>query len=257
MKLSIIIASWNNQSTIGQTLQSILEQSYQNIEVWVIDGGSKDQTVEIIQSFQQKFQGRLHYISEKDQGISDAFNKGVLRATGDYIYFLGSDDYLWDKDVVSKMLEGVNPLEDWLICGKIARVSLEGKTLYITEVKPFHRSELLWHMALPHQGLLTHKNFFKQYGLFDIHNVFCMDYELLLRAYHSFPRVLMKDVVVAAWREGGVGANRIPQILKEYYQVKLKNKLASKPVLWGIYQWSLAKYYLKALLYKLGVVKCI
>jgi hypothetical protein len=102
-----------------------------------------------------------------------------------------------------------------------------------------------------------HKSFFKQYGLFDVHNVFCMDYELLLRAYSNFPAVLIKDIVVAAWREGGVGANRIPQILQEYYHIKLKNKVAPKCFLWSIYQWSLAKYYLKKILYKLGVVKCI
>ncbi|MDO8954799.1 MAG: glycosyltransferase family 2 protein [Gammaproteobacteria bacterium] len=257
MKVSLIIAAWNNQATIAQTLQSVLEQTYPNIEVWVIDGGSTDQTISIVKAYCEKFQGKLQFISEKDKGISDAFNKGVQRATGDYLYFLGSDDYLWDKEAIATILIGVNPAKDWLVCGKIARVNIEGKVLYITEAKPFDRSELIWKMALPHQGLFMHKRFFTEYGLFDIDNVFCMDYELLLRAYHNFPKVIMKDVIVAAWREGGIGANRIPKILAEYYHIKLKNKLAPKYLLWGIYQWSLLKHYSKSFLYKIGLVKCM
>jgi len=100
-------------------------------------------------------------------------------------------------------------------------------------------------MSLPHQALFTHKKMFEKYGLFDIDNVFCMDYEHLLRAYQDFPTVTLKDVRFSAWREGGVGTGRMLEILNEYDQIKQKNNVAPKLTLKALKYYILFKYYLR------------
>ena len=94
MRISIVTPSYNSRRYIEATLQSILEQDYPRLELWVIDGGSTDGTLEILQAFQQKYPQRLYYISEPDLNNCDAMNKGWLRASGDIIGCFGSDDIM-------------------------------------------------------------------------------------------------------------------------------------------------------------------
>lgn len=97
-KVSIITASYNSEATLEATIESVYNQTYQDIEYIIIDGGSSDKTVSIIQKFEPLFSGRLKWISEPDKGIYDAWNKGLEIATGEWIAFLGSDDiYLPDS----------------------------------------------------------------------------------------------------------------------------------------------------------------
>ncbi|MDF2529159.1 MAG: glycosyl transferase [Gammaproteobacteria bacterium] len=256
MKLSIIIACKNNVKTIEKALLSILEQTYSDIELIVIDAVSTDGTLKLVQYYAKQFNGRFKWLSEPDQGISDAFNKGLKLATGDYIYFLGADDYLWQKDVIEKMLSQASVPADCFICGQIARIKADSEQIvYISSCKPFKKSSLLWRMPLPHQALLTPRAFFKQYGYFDLNNIYSMDYEHLLRAYQNFPEVKMKEVVVAAWREGGIGANKLLKVFAEYHQIKLKNKVAPIWILALINQWILMKYYIKRSLIRFKMIK--
>ena len=99
MKVTIITATYNSVSTIRSTLDSVLIQTYTDIEYWVIDGASKDGTVDIIKEYQMKFGGRLWYISEPDYGIYDAMNKGIQKATGDIVGILNSDDFYSSENV--------------------------------------------------------------------------------------------------------------------------------------------------------------
>ena len=103
-------------------------------------------------------------------------------------------------------------------------------------------------MSLSHQGLFTHKSYFEKYGLFDVKNTFCMDYEHLLRSYHQFPQVATKDIVVARWRDDGLGNGRTLEIYKEYDKIKRDNKVANGLVLDIINYWTLFKYYVKKLI---------
>ncbi len=101
---------------------------------------------------------------------------------------------------------------------------------------------------MPHQGLFTHKSYFEKYGLFDVDNTFCMDYEHLLRSYKEFPKVVTKNVVVARWRADGLGNGRILEIFKEYDNIKRDNKVANCLVLDSIKHWTLFKYYVKKMI---------
>ena len=223
IKISIVIATLNNSKGLSETLTSISKQSYRNIEVIVIDGGSKDGTISLLKKNDKIVD---FWISEPDKGISDAFNKGVKKATGDYLYFLGAGDYFWDKDVLVKVMQGVDPKKDILVCGRINRIPEKGNKVLYTSTLNFKRWMLLYKIGIPHQGLFTNRKYFNKYGLFDANLKYSMDYELLLRSYRNFPDVKMKDVVVAAWRAGGVGKNKILDIFDEYKKIRIKNKIA-------------------------------
>ena len=102
-KISIITVSYNAAATIRSTIQSVVNQTFPDIEYIIIDGGSKDGTVEIIREFQSRI---AYWCSEKDAGIYDAMNKGLEKASGDWLFFLGSDDELMSEDIIEKVAEG-------------------------------------------------------------------------------------------------------------------------------------------------------
>lgn len=104
MKVSIITATWNRGDTIRDTIESILSQTYQDWEHIIVDGASKDNTLEVIKEYENRYKGRLRLISEPDKGIYDAMNKGIAMATGDVVGLLNSDDYLYSDDVFESIV---------------------------------------------------------------------------------------------------------------------------------------------------------
>lgn len=241
--LTIITAVFNGESHLEETILSVLNQTYDNVEFIIIDGGSTDGTLDIIKKYEHAID---YWISEPDKGISDAFNKGVQLASGDYINFQGDGDGFYATNSLENMIHGVKSEEPLLISCRIQRVSAEGDEMYVSTFMPkFSKKSLLFRMSMPHQGLFTHLKYFKQYGLFDINNTYCMDYEHLLRAYHEFPNVIMKNVIVAKWRADGLGNNRDLDIFKEYHKIKVTNKIATYPVLVSVNLWTLFKHYIK------------
>ena len=244
LKVSIIICVLNGEKSIYKTVESILNQDYLNLELIIIDGGSSDNTIEIIKSFDSS---KIKWISEPDKGISDAFNKGIKLATGDYINFQGDGDGFINSSSISDLFSNLDLKEKPIVCGNIQRIDIKGNLLYKTKIKKrFDKKSLLFKMSLPHQGLFIPKEFFAKYGEFDLNNKYCMDYELLLRAFYDFPKVITKDLVVSNWRADGLGQGKTLEILKEYHKIKLKNKVASKSLLVVIHIYSIFKYYLKS-----------
>ena len=243
--VTIITVVFNGKDYLESTIQSVLNQSYGNLEYIIIDGGSTDGSIDII----RKYEDRLDYwVSEKDQGISDAFNKGVVLANGDYINFQGDGDGFLEPDLVERLLEGADPVKEVLICGRVRRVDLEGKKLFDSPLLHFRKTNLLFRMALPHQGLFTSVRYFQEYGLFDVTNKFCMDYDHLLRAYRNFPKVRTTDQVVAQWRADGVGNGRTLDVFREYDLVKRRNKVAPAFILSLINIWTILKFKFKTAL---------
>ena len=244
MKVSIIIAVFNGETFLKGTIKSILNQNDENLELIVIDGGSSDNTIEIIKSFDSP---KIKWISEPDKGISDAFNKGIKLATGDYVNFQGDGDGFINNSSISDLFSNLDLKEKPIVCGNIQRIDINGKLIYKTKIKKrFNKKSLLFKMSLPHQGLFIPREFFSKYGEFDLNNKYCMDYELLLRSYNNFPKVITKDLVVSNWRADGLGEGKTLEILKEYHKIKLKNKVARKPLLVVIHIYSIFKYYLKS-----------
>jgi len=244
--VSIITAVYNGETYLEKTIESIINQTYVNFEYIIIDGGSTDKTLDIIKKYEDKI---TYWVSEKDKGISDAFNKGIKVAKGDYINFQGDGDGFVSPDVLERVFENINQDKDIFISTKIQRVDINGKEIFISKhIKKFDKKSLLFRMSLPHQGLFTNKSYFENYGLFDIYNTFCMDYEHLLRSYNNFPKVVTKDILSARWRDDGLGNGRFFEIFKEYDKIKRDNRVANEFVLDIIKFWILFKYYVKMLI---------
>ena len=112
MKISIVTAAWNSGATLRDTIESVLSQTYPDIEYIIVDGASKDNTVEIIREYESRFNGRLKWISEPDRGIYDAMNKGIRMATGDVVGILNSDDYFTDSHVVEHIAKGIDGVDE-------------------------------------------------------------------------------------------------------------------------------------------------
>ncbi len=99
---SIITVCWNSDKTISRTIESVLGQDFQDYEYLIVDGDSTDRTIDIIKTYEPQFNGKLKYKSEPDKGIYDAFNKGIERATGKYIWLVNSDDFI-EPGVLGKL----------------------------------------------------------------------------------------------------------------------------------------------------------
>lgn len=243
IRVSIITAVFNGEEFLEETIQSIVSQDYADFEYIIIDGGSTDKTVEIIKKYEDKI---TYWISEPDKGISDAFNKGIRVATGNYINFQGDGDRLFEKTTLRRVFQNVNESEDDLVSCLIERVDLNGRHKFISkDHSPIKREQLLHRLTVPHQGLFTHRRYFEKYGLFDISNVFCMDYEILLRAYHHFPKIKSLQVIASKWRDDGIGNQRELEIFKEYHRIKVENNVSNRLHLEFINMWTFTKYYLK------------
>lgn len=180
MKISIITACYNAEKTLNSTIESVLKQRYNNVEYIIVDGQSKDNTIKIIESYQDKFKEKgfeYKWISEKDKGIYDAMNKGINLSTGDIVGILNADDkYSYDevlKDVV-------NALNDNYDC-------CYGNILYIKNSKSFRywkagRSRpFKYGWMPPHPTFFVRRYIYEKYGLFRLDCGVNADYELILR----------------------------------------------------------------------------
>ena len=118
LKISLITTSYNSEITISDTLSSVLLQSYSNIEYIIVDGGSSDETISIIKEYEPLFNGRLKWISEKDDGIYDAMNKGIQMASGDIVGILNSDDLFFDSNVLGDIVQAFDSKIE-AVCGNL------------------------------------------------------------------------------------------------------------------------------------------
>lgn len=123
MKISLITVTFNSDITLRDTIHSVLSQIYPNIEYIIIDGASKDNTVEIIKEYEPLFNGCMHWISEPDKGLYDAMNKGIRMATGDIVGIINSDDFYHRTDIISKVAEAFQDESVEAVYGDVRFVS--------------------------------------------------------------------------------------------------------------------------------------
>ena len=181
MKISIITATYNSGVTLRDTLESILSQSYSDYEVLIIDGGSKDNTKQIVDEYISKFNGRLKWYTGKDKGLYDAMNKGIARATGDVVGILNSDDFYADPDVLAAIAEGCGDVD--AVYGDLDFVDATdtGKVVRQWRGSQHEPGAFLkgWHPA--HPTFYARREFYNRLGGFDISFDVSADFELMLR----------------------------------------------------------------------------
>lgn len=179
-EISIIIATFNASKTLARCLDSIVKQKTSEIELIIIDGGSKDNTVEIIKGYEDD---SIDYmVSEQDKGIYDAWNKGIMIASGRWIMFIGADDQLED-DALSSYLDFIESHDTTgvdIISAIADVVDNNGSFLYKMG-NPYKWKEFRKSFEISHGSTLHNKQLFDEVGLFDISYKICADYELLLR----------------------------------------------------------------------------
>ena len=179
VKVSIITAVHNRVSTVEQAARSVLDQTHTNIEYIVQDGGSDDGTVEVLQNLNDP---RLSMVSETDDGIYDAINKGISRASGSIIGLLHSDDYLANSDVLRKVLEHFRPGVDG-IYGDLDYVA-ESNTEWVIRrwrAGTYNRTKLRFGWMPPHPTLYLRRSVYDEWGVYNTKYQIAADYDAMLR----------------------------------------------------------------------------
>jgi glycosyltransferase involved in cell wall biosynthesis len=205
--ITVITVVFNGARTLEQTILSVINQSYKNVEFIIIDGGSTDGTLDIIRKYEDTID---YWVSEQDKGIYDAMNKGIRCSTGDWICFLGADDYLWKNNVIERMVPTFIsvPHDTKLVYGSVALINENGETILVVgEPWAAAKKKIADTMSLPHQGVMHHRTWFEQYGEFDISYRISGDYEMLLRGWPRENALFIPDFIISAMGQGGVSSN--------------------------------------------------
>ena len=201
LRVSIITVCYNSERTIRRTIESVLGQTYPNIEYIIVDGGSRDRTVDIIREYVELSDGRLSYVSEPDQGIYDAMNKGIRQSSGELTGILNSDDY-YEPQAVEHMVDSMRKERYQILYGFMR--SWKGDEVYSVG----RQSHLfLKECMINHPACFVTKAVYDDFGYFDLQYVSVADYAFMLRM-SEIPEVKFYPVndLIANFSIGGMCA---------------------------------------------------
>ena len=238
MKISVITSTFNSGATVRDTFESVLYQTYSDIEYLIVDGASRDGTVDIIREYESRFNGRMRWISEPDKGLYDAMNKGIRMATGDIIGILNSDDFYTSPHVLQHVVDEIADVD-----------AVYGDIHY---VDPIHTDQCVrryssksfrpWKMRLgfmpAHPSFYCRRRVYQSYGLFDTSFRVAADFEQLLRLIFIngiSTKYLPIDFVTM--RTGGVsssGFSSHKKIIRDHLRAYRKNGVSSNVFFEGL-----------------------
>lgn len=237
-KISIITVCFNAASTIEETINSVINQPYENKEYIIIDGGSTDGTIDIIKKYEDKI---AYWVSEPDYGLYHAMNKGIEKATGDIIGMINADDYYFDNVFadVAKAFEGKN-LEEYIFFGDMYH---DGEI-----IKGWRQENVNIGAFGAHPSMFCPKKVYDKIGKYRLWYKILADYDFMYRAYHVYniePIYLPKKT--AFFRVGGLASNNIFRSFTEEMLIKVENgEKVSKAFF--VYILKLLRFYMKNLL---------
>ena len=233
MKISILTATYNSEKTLRDTLESVLRQTYTDFEHIIIDGCSKDGTLDIIHEYMSRYQGHLRFISEPDRGIYDAMNKGIRMATGEVVGILNSDDFYTSDDVLQMIVDTFDNYDVDAVYGDIHYVNNEDLTkpvrYYSSSV--FRREFMRFGLMPAHPSFYCLKDIYEKYGAFDTSYKIAADFENLLRLlfiHRIKTRYIQKDFVTM--RTGGASTESFDsrkQIMRDHLKAMKNNGVYS------------------------------
>lgn len=225
MKISIITATYNSADTVRDTFESVLGQTYKDIEYIVVDGLSKDNTIDIIKEYADKFGGKMRYISEKDRGLYDAMNKGVAMATGDVIGILNSDDFYTSKDVLEVIANNFKNSDVDAVYADIHFVNDDDLTKCVRYYSSGIFSRRLMRLGFmpAHPSFYCKREVYVKYGAFNTKYRIAADFDSLFRFIY-IKRIKIKYVKrdFVTMRTGGVSTDGFRSrwlIMKEHSKV--------------------------------------
>ena len=211
-ELTVITVVFNDKNHIEKTIKSVLNQTFKDIEYWIIDGASTDGTLEII----KKYDTQLNYLSEPDRGIYDAMNKGLDRATGQYVLFLNSGDEFYDN----KVLERVFSLpEADVYYGDSVIVDEQGEVLGLRRLRPPMR--LTWKslakgMLVLHQAFIARRELCPHYDLKYKHTA---DFDWVIKVLKQSEKIVNTNMILVKFLAGGHSSKHIAASLKERFDI--------------------------------------
>ena len=213
---SIIIPTYNSESSLKETLDSVLEQSFTDLEIILMDGGSKDITIAIAESYNDS---RIKIYSEPDKGVYDAMNKGILKANGEWLYFIGSDDYLHAADVLQKVYDQLQKIKNHVLYGNVI---IKGDAGWAKDGQIYNGKYTLQRLLrgnICHQAIFYRRSFLIENNL--IYNlnypiVADWDFNIQCRLKTSFTYLA---IIVAVFNAGGIstGATNSDPFLDEIH----------------------------------------
>ncbi len=219
LKITVVTICKNCKNTIENTIKSVIYQNYADLEYIVVDGGSTDGTLEIIEKYRDSI---TTLISEPDKGISDAFNKGICLATGEIIGLMNASD-LYYKGALKTVADyfEMNPKTD-VSFGNIIRFEKGSTVGYVTNANP-DVSRLKTSFDLNHSTVFVRKSAYEKYGVFDIKYKIAMDYDLLSRMYFDGANFGYINNVLACFEQGGISGTQISKSVDEHIEIAYKH----------------------------------
>lgn len=206
-EITLIVATFNAEASLERCLDSYAKQSYPKKSLILIDGGSTDATLDIIKRYQRLLS---YWVSEPDKGIYDAWNKGLEHARGDWVAFLGADDYLTAPDVLERMAQMLidTPTYIRLVYADVMLVNQRDEPLF-TVGRPWHiaKPEFVQLMSIPHPGLMHRAQLFVDHGRFDESYRIAGDYEFLLRELKHGDAAYCEGLTMVTMQHGGISSN--------------------------------------------------
>ena len=241
-KISIITINKNDFQGLQKTIKSIIVQK-KIYELIVIDGKSSDKSLNFIRKYQKKI---TNFISEKDTNISDAFNKGIKLSTSEWILFLNSGDYFYNKDVLALIERDLsyNKSYDLLIYQLVFQKKKESK-LFGGKKTDLNKMKL--YNVIPHQSLIMKKSLFKKYGKYSLDFPIAQDYEFLLRGIKDF-KIKKIDKIISIMTYGGITESNEIKSLIAFLKAKNKNKINYSIINYLIFIYGFLKVILKKII---------
>lgn len=211
MKITIVTTTYNSASTLRDTMESVLAQTHKDIEYWVIDGGSEDDTLGLIKEYEPLFDGRMKWISEPDNGLYDALNKGISRATGDVVGILNSDDFYTSPTVLEQVAAGFSDDVD-AVYGDIhfVRPSDLGKCVRYYSSKLFRPWALRFGFMPAHPSFYVRREVYERCGGYALDYKLAADYDMMVRLlYKEKIRCKYLPVDMVTMRTGGMSTKNV------------------------------------------------
>ena len=210
--ISIITATYNSAETINDTIKSVLCQTNKDFEYIIVDGGSTDETIDIVKSYESEFSGRLKWVSEKDKGIYDAMNKGIKMASGDIIGILNSDDYYTSDDILQTIADAFKCQNVDAIYGDIHFIKdgVPDKCVRYYSSRLFSPFWLRFGFMPAHPSVYCKREVFDKSGLYRLDYKIGSDYEMMVRLFRKHKissRYVPKDFVTM--RTGGASNSNL------------------------------------------------